>query len=223
MCGRYANHVGAMHGWSDILDSWPQQLELGFNVSPSMMIPVFTPSGGQAMRWGVIPPWLDRPSSQYATFNARLSSVAEKPTFRRAWRQGQRCLIPAIGYFEWKPVGNVKQPYFVRPKDNAPLVFGGIFETGSTGKYASCAILTRPAQGGLATLHHAMPVFINRASAESWLEADVTQAESIAWQDYDESCYFYPVSQRVNRASERGAELIEEITREVPTQTGFDF
>ena len=44
-----------------------------------------------------------------STFNARAETVAGKPMFCTAFKRG-RCLIPASGYFEWKPMLNGKQP-----------------------------------------------------------------------------------------------------------------
>jgi len=51
-------------------------------------------------------PRAPRPKS---TNNARLETVASRPTFRQAWRQGQRCVIPAAWYQEpnWETGKNI--------------------------------------------------------------------------------------------------------------------
>lgn len=223
MCGRYANHVGAMHGWADIVGDWPEQGELGFNIAPTQMIPVFTAKTGAAMRWGLIPPWRDAPDSQYATFNARLVTVAEKPAFRHAWRNNQRCLIPALGYYEWSATSGVKQPYFVRRRDDAPIMFGAIFEASRDGVPASCSILTRPAEGHLEPLHHAMPVMLEPEHAEAWFAGTPDEAAKAAWHTYPDVYHYYPVSSKVNKVANQGADLIDKAEEQRQNQQGFDF
>ena len=223
MCGRYANHVGAMHGWTDILSDWPTGVQLGFNISPTTLIPSFTRDGGQAMRWGLIPNWTKEIDASYSTFNARLKTVAEKPSFRHAWKMHQRCLIPALGYYEWRSEGGGKQPYFVCRNDQQPIVFGGMFEPARDNFPASCTILTRPAEGQLADLHHAMPVMFEPQHAEPWMQGDHQQALQLAWRNYADEFQYYPVSREVNKASNEGPQLIEPLTPEAEPQQGFGF
>ena len=45
--------------------------------------------------------------------NARAETVAEKPSFRKAFRN-HRCLVLADGFYEWQKTGNGKQPYYIR-------------------------------------------------------------------------------------------------------------
>lgn len=223
MCGRYANHVGAMHGWTDILTDWPTDAKLGFNIAPTQMIPAFLPAGGQAMRWGLIPNWLDQPSSKYSTFNARLATASEKPTFRHAWKNGQRCLIPALGYYEWRQEEDGKQAYFVHRADQHPLVFAGLYEPAREQVPASCTVLTRPAKGNLEPLHHAMPVMLNPEHALAWFHDSAANAEEIAWRDYGEEFSYYPISNAVNKVANQGGQLIQPRQKDDSTQHGFDF
>lgn len=225
MCGRYANHVGAMHGWADILETWPEQLELGFNVAPTQNIPVFLNETGQVMRWGLIPPWSADINSRYSTFNARLGTAHEKPSFRHAWSQGQRCLIPALGYYEWRQEEQCKQAYFVVRSDGAPIVFGGLYEPGrEDGIPASCTILTRPAKGEFAELHHAMPVMLDPEYAECWLQGSAVDSSRIAWRDYDDKSFsYYAVSNAVNSVRNQGPQLIHASEKNGDQQQGFSF
>lgn len=223
MCGRYANHVGAMHDWTDILTDWPNDAQLGFNIAPTQMIPAFVESGGQAMRWGLIPNWLDEPSSKFSTFNARLATAAEKPTFRHAWESGQRCLIPALGYYEWRTEEGRKQAYFVSRNDQTPLVFAGLCEPSRGNVTASCTVLTRPAEGQLEQLHHAMPVILKPEHAEVWFQGSTQEAEQVAWREYGEEFKYYPVSNEVNRVANQGSQLITPQVQIREPQQGFDF
>jgi putative SOS response-associated peptidase YedK len=51
------------------------------------------------MRWGLVPSWWEKSLKvlKLATFSARAESVAEKPSFRGAFRQTRR-LLPVSGY-----------------------------------------------------------------------------------------------------------------------------
>lgn len=81
-------------------------------------------------QWGLIAPGSKtrRPTSRaILTNNARAESVAERPTYRDAWRQGRRCLIPAAWYQEpnWETGKNIW--WRLRRADGAPWAIGGIW------------------------------------------------------------------------------------------------
>ena len=223
MCGRYANHVGAMHGWTDILSDWPCGVQLGFNIAPTLLIPSFTVNGGEAMRWGLLPSWVQQVNSSYSTFNARLKTVAEKPAFRHAWKTRQRCMIPALGYYEWCNTEGGKQPYFVRRRDGSPIVFAGLYEPAHRSFPSSCTVLTRPSEGALEPLYHAMPVMINPQHAERWMYGDYQDALDVAWRTYEDEYEYYPVSTEVNKVANQGEHLMEPIKSKKQAQQGFDF
>lgn len=226
MCGRYANHVGAMHDWTDILCEWPSDAQLGFNLAPTQMIPVFTAIGSAAMRWGLIPNWVQESNTEFSTFNARLNTVDQKPAFKHAWQTAQRCLIPALGYFEWRSEHQQKQAYFVHRRDGQPMAFGGLYEPARAHDIPwSCTILTRPAEGHLTELHHSMPVSILPQHGKAWLTSEPEQAQDIAWRDFASEFSYHPVSSAVNSTANQGPHLIEPVELSPPTyqQHGFDF
>ena len=53
------------------------------------------------MRWGLVPAWAKDEKTGYSLINARAETVAEKPSFRAAFK-ARRCLILADGFYEWK-------------------------------------------------------------------------------------------------------------------------
>ncbi len=219
MCGRFANHVTAMHDWAGILKAWPEGVVAGFNVVPSQTIAAFTSGGGLAARWGLVPPWSDGVNNKYATFNARIESLAQKPAFRSAWSHGQRCLIPALGYYEWKTEAGGKQPYFVHGADGAPLVFAGLYEPARGADIpASCTIITQPADPGLAGLHARMPVMLAPAQAEAWFGAPRAEALALAIGERPVAVAVYPVSRAVNNPRNQGADLIKPLAENRPPE-----
>src|SRR3954453_17218953 len=52
------------------------------------------------LKWGLIPSWAKEPKIGNSLENARADTVAEKPSFRSAFKR-RRCLIVADGFYEF--------------------------------------------------------------------------------------------------------------------------
>jgi len=134
------------------------------------------------LRWGLLPFWVDDPDSFRATLiNARAETVDEKPSFRESFRR-RRCVIPASGFFEWKPSREGKQPYFVRPRGEEVFGMAGLWDRWEgEGEEAvnSCAIITTEANDALAAIHERMPVILSRGEYEPWLDPGLRDAGSL--------------------------------------------
>ena len=79
--------------------------------------------------WGLIPSWSKSPILKYLTNNCRSEEAAAKPTFRDAWRKGQRCIIPAVSFDEpcWETGKNVWWRF--RRADGSPWALAGLWNT----------------------------------------------------------------------------------------------
>ncbi|RUS84866.1 hypothetical protein EGW08_007407, partial [Elysia chlorotica] len=66
------------------------------------------------MKWGLVPPWHqgDPNKVPYETNNCRAEGMLEKKTFKVPLMRGNRCVILAEGFFEWKTSKDGKQPYY---------------------------------------------------------------------------------------------------------------
>jgi putative SOS response-associated peptidase YedK len=90
--------------------------------------------------------------------------------FRAAFKRG-RCMIPASGYYEWKPTPSGKQPYYITARDGSVLSFAGLWdewhdaETGEAVK--SCTIIVTAANALTRPIHDRMPVILR--DFEPWL------------------------------------------------------
>ena len=217
MCGRFVNRISEMPEWSELLKIWPG-VNPSYNVSPSQTIAAFRSPAGKAMRWGLIPHWAKEFSSDFSPFNARAASAHEKPAFRDAWDNAQRCLIPMLGYYEWKGPKGSKQPYFIQPSTNNGLVMAGLYDcfrpaagadSDKTGKEYSCTILTRPADKNLQDIHGRMPVMLTPDTAAEWLNIDTKLAQDFLMQTKAPELEFYPVSKAVGNVLTNGKKLIE--------------
>jgi putative SOS response-associated peptidase YedK len=112
--------------------------------------------------------------------NARGETVAEMRAFRTAFRR-RRCLVPANGFYEWRPGDTAKQPYLIARPDGAPFAFAGLWErwtlpAGDTlpeRPYVdSFTIVTTAASPALAPLHHRQPVILASEDHAGWLDPD---------------------------------------------------
>jgi putative SOS response-associated peptidase YedK len=84
----------------------------------------------------------------YRTVNARVETVAEKPSFRSELRR-RRCLIFADGYLEWIEKEKKKYPIYFRLKTGEPFAFAGLWETWMPKEgesVESCTVITGPPQ-----------------------------------------------------------------------------
>ena len=139
--------------------------------------------------------------------NARAETVAEKPSFRAAYRK-RRCLILADGFYEWRKEADGKTPYFISLASGEPFAFAGLWEDwhakDSDDSLQSTAIITTAANDFMNQLHHRMPVVLQQDAADRWLAGDdeVLAEASPAFRAW-------PVDRRVNNARNEGEELVE--------------
>jgi putative SOS response-associated peptidase YedK len=188
-----------------------------YNVAPTQPIPVVMVDQGARrfalMRWGLIPSWVKDPRQFSLLINARAETVLDKPAFRNAMKR-RRCLVPADGYYEWQRAGARKQPYFIHPRDGAPLGLAALAETwvGPNGEELdTVAIITAAATEAMAVLHDRVPVAIDPADVDRWLDcAGVTdeEAATLLRAPADGMLIWHPVSTAVNRVANDNAQLI---------------
>jgi putative SOS response-associated peptidase YedK len=230
MCGRYVPpHEAAIEREWQLGKAVPQ-FPARWNVAPGAIVPLLRlgPDTGELealpARWGLIPHWWKDAKPPNGTFNARLEEAAAKPMWRDAIRRA-RCLVPSLGWYEWRKVeipgagGRarfLKQPYYIHRSDGAPLAFAGLaasWRPAGGDWVLSCSILTLPAAGSLAGLHDRMPAALPRDAQLAWLSPGVKDgaaaAELARAAVSVESLAHHRVSTRVNSALAEGPELIE--------------
>ena len=194
-----------MHNWSDLLGDWPGDASLlRYNVSPTNVVPLVAAGGVLFAHWGMIPSWAKEFKMNFATFNARIETVEEKPSFKNAWKKGKTCVVPVGGYYEWKTENRIKQPYVVHNPDS-DIMLAGLWENWND--KTSFTVLTEEAKGKLVDLHPRMPVMLNKVQSKAWLAGAELE---LTTQDED-LLSFYRVDRKVGNSRNEGKDLIESL------------
>jgi putative SOS response-associated peptidase YedK len=94
---------------------------------------------------GFGPPFRVRNRAPTRDPDARAETLASGALFGGPWKRGQRCIIPALGFYEWhvNAVG-IKQPFYIHLDDQTIFGFAGLWED------ESCTIITLPANALMA-------------------------------------------------------------------------
>ena len=216
MCGRYELHANPAAIALAFGLAYPPQIAPRYNVAPMQQVPIVRVNahGDRELvqvRWGLVPRWARDPSIGAKMINARAETVAVKPSFRIAF-QRHRCLLPADGFYEWKPrPDGTKQPVRIGMRDGAVFGLAGLYERWLSPEgepLDTCTILTTDANALLAHLHDRMPVIVPPDAYEAWLDpANPDAAELLAPYAPDAMTY-WPVSTRVNAVKNDDADCI---------------
>ena len=141
--------------------------------------------------------------------NARAETVAEKPSYRNAYKH-RRCLVLADGFYEWRKQGEVKTPHFISLASGQPFALGGLWENwtdkDSGESLETTTIVTTDANAFMAPLHHRMPVILEAESATDWLAGSQELLDDVT--AITPPLQAWPVDRRVNNARNEGEELI---------------
>jgi putative SOS response-associated peptidase YedK len=135
----------------------------------------------ELLRWGLIPAWAKDEKVGYKMIMARAETVAEKPSFRSAFRR-RRCLIPADGFYEWRREGKMKVPYFIRMKSREPFAIAGLWEkwvSPDGTEVRSAAILTIEANALMKKIHDRMPVILAPDDWDRWLDPGEAKGDGL--------------------------------------------
>jgi len=234
MCGRFvlttpAEALRRIFGFVEQPNLAPR-----YNIAPTQDVPVIRqrrePAGQrtiQMLRWGLVPSWAESLAGGAKMINARAETVTEKPAFRRAFER-RRCLVPADGFYEWRPGDPAKQPHLITARDGAPLAFAGLWERWSPPEpkdgllplqgaerrpaIDSFTIVTTRANAALAPLHQRMPVILAPADYGRWLDpaSEPTALVELLKPAPDDLLRHFAVDRRVNNVRNDDADLLRE-------------
>jgi putative SOS response-associated peptidase YedK len=218
MCGRYrlSRRKQLVEEYFDAASDEPEWAPR-YNVAPTQPIPIIRQNPKEPrrelslVRWGLIPSWSMDMSGAAILINARSETAATKPAFRDPLAS-RRCLVPADGFYEWQRTGKVKQPYCFEVNDGELFAFAGLWDRWKdlSGQWIkSCSIVTTTPNAVTSPVHDRMPVILDPADFDLWLDPGMTNVElaSEILKPYDARMMrCYPVSSRVNHVANDDAE-----------------
>jgi putative SOS response-associated peptidase YedK len=221
MCGRFVGFRSLEELKSFFpIDQAACEVTSNFNVSPSQEILAIAKHAGEnwlvKFHWGLVPFWAKDISIGNRMINARSESIAEKPSFRSAYKK-RRCLILADGFYEWKGDKGHRQPMYITLPNRKPFAFAGLWETWNKrgdqdSSYKSCTIITTTASPSIRNIHHRMPVILKSKVYETWLDPgnqDVVELHKILKNDIITELVSFPVSKQVNSTRKNDPSCIE--------------
>ena len=207
MCGRFVRHSSLdLIEKTFNVDANDIDAAANYNVAPTQQVLGLTGNQKKRLRhfhWGLVPFWAKDKSIGSRMINARSETVAQKPSFRNAFKK-RRCLIIADGYYEWTGQKGQKQPYYFSLGNKKPFGFAGLWEIWKDpkdGEYRSCTILTTAASDTMIDVHHRMPVILTYEAHEAWLDSanqDVGILQKILADKTIRNLERFPVSRKVN-------------------------
>ena len=220
MCGRFVGYrkLDELQEFFPI-DRANCDVTANFNVAPTQEILAIYNHQGEnwldKFHWGLVPFWAKDPSIGNRMINARAETVAEKPSFKNAFRK-RRCLIIADGFYEWKGPKGQKQPMLITLPDKKPFAFAGLWETWRKNDrqtpYRSCTIITTEASESIRDIHHRMPAILKPEVYSLWLNPahqDIANLKKILQEERLTRLISYPVTKQVNSTRNNDSSLIE--------------
>lgn len=218
MCARYAFFNVLLFEQEFELES--EGIKEQYNIAPTDVVPAIINIGkGRELaffQWGLVPSWAKDPSIGQKLINARADTLAEKPSFRSAFKR-RRCLLPADGFFEWKGQKGNKQPYYIH--FDKQFAIAGLWEDWESpdGALVTCTIITTEPNEKMSEIHTRMPVIIDRAQYDSWLDPhlQVTDELTSLFAPYpDTHMIMHPVSRIMSNPRFKSQSSIEPIAPE---------
>lgn len=237
MCGRYVNVASN----ADLTEEFDAEEVVGddpgpsWNVAPTDPVrvvverppreaesPAATVRQIRTVNWGLVPNWSKDAKGGARMINARIETVTSKPAFKTAAAR-RRCLVPALGYYEWQKTDDGKVPYFLHDPDGHLLAMAGLYELwrdpdkdqdDATRWLWTCTIITQQATDLLGQIHDRNPVVIPPELRAQWLDCtseDVAVAERILHEIPEARLDPYVVGKAVGNVRNNNPELIEPV------------
>jgi putative SOS response-associated peptidase YedK len=214
MCGRFAFYspseaTAALFGVDGALAVEPR-----YNIAPTQFVAAIKENDRKQreltmLRWGLVPSWAKDSSIGNRMINARAETVAEKPSYRAAFKH-RRCIVLADGFYEWRRDGDVKVPYYISLETGEPFGLAALWESWTDKESGeslnTTTLITMAANEFMQPLHHRMPVILQPETAGDWLSVAHNYLDEAS--DRTPALRAWPVDRRVNNARNQGEELV---------------
>ncbi|MFS0666897.1 SOS response-associated peptidase [Peribacillus frigoritolerans] len=222
MCGRFTlfTDIEEIKERFDIQGSFDEEYQFSYNIAPSQSVLSVINDGVRNrlgyLRWGLIPFWAKDEKVGYKMINARAETIAEKASFRNAYKK-KRCLIIADSFYEWKKTPERKIPMRIKLKNHAPFGMAGLWESWKSPEgisIYSCSVITTVPNELMTSIHDRMPVILKPEDEKDWLNPSINDPACL--QQYlksfdSEQMEAFEVSTDVNSTKNNTPNLIQQV------------
>jgi putative SOS response-associated peptidase YedK len=222
MCDRYVlpDQIAAEREFLPAKAWW--KFTAKFNVAAQQYVPAIRVHDGQAegmmMRWGLIPSWAEGQPTGEATACADMARLERSNVYRMPWLSGQRCILPASGFYAWQRTReNYRQPYFVHLLNRTVFGLAAVWDRSESEDgdvMESCSVIRVAANdllAGIANSDALMPAILRRRDYDTWLRGTPGEAKG-ALRPYDSAwMQAHAVSPRINSTALDDAGLIQPV------------
>jgi|GEM_PF-228323 len=203
VCARYSLTAPAPQVEAFLEATAEAALRARYNVAPGQDAAVAIRSDGGArvlvpQRFGLEPG-----ADGARVVNARAETAAGRPLFLDAFRC-RRALVPADGFYEWRRRRDRPEPFHVTLREGGLFAMAALWQPhaahGAHGARGAFAILTGPAPAPLRALHDRVPILVEPAGFDAWLDprTGVDEARALLRNELAGSLVFRAVDPRVN-------------------------
>ncbi|MFP3510545.1 SOS response-associated peptidase [Peribacillus sp. SIMBA_075] len=222
MCGRFTlfTDIEEIKDRFDIQGSFDEEYQFSYNIAPSHSVLSVINDGTRNrlgyLRWGLIPFWAKDEKVGYKMINARAESIAEKASFKNAYKK-KRCLIIADSFYEWKKGPERKIPMRIKLKNHAPFGMAGLWESWKSPEginIYSCSVITTVPNELMTSIHDRMPVILKPEDEKDWLNPSINDPAYLQQylKSFDpEQMEAFEVSTDVNSTKNNSPNLIQQI------------
>lgn len=225
MCTRINQFIspGQIQSWFDVasdrIPSYPALYNNPINTADPQILTVRQGDHGrvtEVRRWGLLPSWAESPKDPkvQATFNCKVETMKEKPSFSLAWKRGQRCIIPVAGIYEWpKPSWGPGTPArFIYRRDETPLLIAGLWYDWHRLDQSLPTFTmntTTPNRVLKSIPHDRMVCFLDPKDIDVWLDPENQKADDLLKPCPDQWLTHYVTTGYVNNWRHQGPQCIE--------------
>lgn len=191
MCGRYVSpDQAAIERHYQLGQGRGDPFPARYNVTPQQGNPrAYVPvirhnANGETelanLQWWLLPYWSKESRVKFSTFNARTDKVVNAASYRVPFRK-RRCLIPALGWFEWQASPQGKLKWWLHRSGRGILSFAGLWDRWHRGDeiIESCTIIVGAANAAMRHVHDRMPVIIEPKDETFWLDTNIEATQAL--------------------------------------------
>lgn len=193
-----------------------EQFNKRYNAAPTQLLPAIASENPKQLvyfYWGLIPSWSKNKALATKLINARADSLQDKISFKNSLKS-RRCIIPADGFYEWKPITKKsKIPYRITLHSGGLFSMAGLWESSENAEgkeIQTFTIVTTEANNEVSKIHNRMPVILTPETEQIWLDnnAETDELLSILTPYKANEMTSYAVASKVNNVANDDETLI---------------